>query len=331
MSQNQGRIRRFAARAALLAGIAVCAAFAVRGGRGADASATIAHESSTLPFRGVLTFATPGNGDPFAPTMVQDYDLASGELTVRFDGLDPTRTRTGETAYVTRLAPGWAADHGVVVADPRGVPGAPLHVCKEYNWSNNAICGVPKLAPNGRLVAFVTRGGSGTLCKNNYDMFWGDFVVVTDRQGTEVARFEGYTLPEWLPNGRLLMMGTQCRSAGVWLADPALRSATRIDNQQVSTPAGLSAVSPDGGTLAFVWNRQLWSMTLTGNPELAQLTHLPKSVSAATWSPDGKAIALLMFDVSMPVKSLALLRPGDERSIVFLPLNVYPYGPISWR
>ena len=45
----------------------------------------------------------------------------------------------------------------------------------------------------------------------------------------------------------------------------------------------------------------------------------------------GSSIAALMFDISMPVRSMALFRPGDQKSMVFRNLGVYPYGPISWR
>jgi Tol biopolymer transport system component len=162
-------------------------------------------------------------------------------------------------------------------------------------------------------------------------MKWGSFVVITDRRGAEVARFEGYTSPEWLPDGRLLMMGTQCRRGGIWLTDGSLRSLSRVDGEQVNTPAAAPAASPDGKTLAFVWNNQLWSLKLVGQPDLTQLTALAKPVTAAAWSPDGSAIAALMFDVSMPVRSMALFRPGDQKSMVFRDLGVYPYGPISWR
>jgi len=142
-------------------------------------------------YRGVVTFATTGNGDPFHPAMVQDLDLASGQLTVRFDGFDATRTRSGEMAFVQRLAPGAYADHGVVVVDPRGVPGAPVFVFKRFRFSDNRTCAVPKLSPNSGLVAFVT-DGSGTVCDGGYGMKWGSFVVVSDRRATEVARYEGY-------------------------------------------------------------------------------------------------------------------------------------------
>jgi hypothetical protein len=290
-----------------------------------------AHGRNAAPaYRGVITFATTGNGDPFHPTVVQDFDLASGQLTVRFDGLDATRTRTGELAFLQRLAPGYYADHGVVVVDSRGVPGAPVFVCKGFNVSNNRICGTPKLAPSGRLVAFVATG-SGTVCDGGYGMKWGSFVVVTDRAGKVLSQFEGYAAPEWLPDGRLLMMGTQCRRGGIWMADGGLRSLSRVDGDQVNTPASAPAASPDGKTLAFVWNNQLWSLALTGRPELTQLSALPKSVTSAAWSPDGSSLAAIMFDVSMPVRSLALFRPGDQKSVVFRELGVYPYGPISWR
>jgi len=82
-----------------------------------------------------------------------------------------------------------------------------VFVCKRFRFSDNRTCAVPKLSPNSGLVAFVTVG-SGTVCDGGYGMKWGNFVVVSDRRGTEVARYEGYSFPEWLPDGPLLMMGT---------------------------------------------------------------------------------------------------------------------------
>jgi hypothetical protein len=281
-------------------------------------------------YRGVLTFATTGNGDPFHPAMVQDLDLTSGQMSVRFNGLDATRASNGEIAFLSRMSGGFYATHGVVVADARGVPGQPLFICKEFNSTDNRSCSAPKLSPNGALVAFATRG-SGTYCKGNYDMYWGDFIVVVDRRGNQIASFEGYADAAWQPNGRLLLMGSACRSGGVWLADPALRALSRVDNGQVSTPASAPIVRPDGQAVAFVWNNQLWLLTLGARVELSQLTNLAKPVNAAAWSPDGTALATIMFDVSMPVRSLVLFRPGDEKSAVVRQLSVYPYGPVSWR
>jgi hypothetical protein len=67
------------------------------------------------------------------------------------------------------------------------------------------------------------------VCKDTYGTKWADYVVVERRKGGEITRFEGYFYPEWLPDGRLLMPGSQCREAGVWVTDQALRSLTRVD------------------------------------------------------------------------------------------------------
>jgi hypothetical protein len=93
----------------------------------------------------------------------------------------------------------------------------------------------------------------------------------------------------------------------------------------------MPAVNPDGKSVALVWNNQLWHLTLDGKQTLTQLTQLEKPVSAAAWSPDGDALAVVMFDVSMPVRSLLLFRPGDERSVEVRQLGFYPFGPVSWR
>ena len=281
-------------------------------------------------YSGTLTLARDGANDPFSPRVIVDLDLASNKVTVRFDGFDPQRTRTGEFAYITRLTQGYIADYGVVTADTRGVPSAPLYVCSRFSFNSNRICHTPKLAPDGQRVAFGTAAGGGTVCKDAYGTKWADYVVVEQRKGGEITRFEGYSYPEWLPDGRLLMLGSQCRGAGVWIADQALRDLTRVDGKEVATPAKLPAVSPDGKRVALVWNNQLWTLTLDGRHELAQVTRAENPVAAAAWSPDGSAVAVIFAGVSMPVKSLLLLRPGDEGSAVMRQLPFYPFGPMSW-
>jgi dipeptidyl aminopeptidase/acylaminoacyl peptidase len=249
----------------------------------------------------------------------------------RAGGLDAFRARTGETAYLARLEAGHVADHGVTVADARGVTAAPLYLCPDFSFGFNAICRTPKLSPDGRRVAFAASFVGGSVCKTSYGTAYGEYVVVRDRKGAEVAKFEGYSFPEWLPDGRLLMLGTSCRGAGVWVADAALRAPARVDGNQVGIPATYPTASPDGKRVAFVWNRQLWMLTLGAQPELTQLTQLDTEVGSATWSPDGTALAVLLWNVSMPVKALLLMRPGDEGSVVRRELPFYPYGPIAYR
>jgi len=285
-----------------------CLAALLVGGSGdvRDATATPAG------YRGTLTLARDGANDAFNPAVIVDLDLTSDKLVVRFDGFDAHRTRSGETAF------------GVVAADARGVPGPPLYVCKSFSFTSNRICHTPKLSPDGRLVAFGTAAGGGTLCKNDYGTKWADYVIVRDRKGVEVARFEGYYYPAWLPDGQLLILGSPCRGAGVWIADRSLRAPARVDGNQVAMPAKYPAVSPDGRRVALVWNNQVWTLTLDGRRELTQITHADKPVASA-------ALAVLLWNVTMPVKSLLLVRPGEERSAVVRELPFYPFGPISWH
>src|SRR5262249_12089007 len=142
---------------------------------------------------------------------------------------------------------------------------------------------------------------------------------------------EGYLLPEWLPDGRLLMMGSMCRGAGVWIADRAGAEPRRVDGGDVAAPAGGPAISPDGRQLAMVWNNQVWTLSLDGRHQPAPVTHLDKAVSAVAWSPDGTAFAVLLYDVVLPIRAVVLFRPGDEASQVVKPLDFYPYGPLSWH
>jgi WD40 repeat protein len=293
-------------------------------------SLTVTAPPSTA-YRGTLTLARGVASTVFEdPGEIVDFDLASSGFTVRFNGIDPHRVPSGETAFIARLAPGAVANHGIVVADARGVTGTPLYVCRDFSWLNNRICHTPRLSPNKQLVAFGTAGDGGSVCQDSYGLYWANYVVVLDRNGAEVARFEGYYTPDWLPDGRLLMLGSSCRNAGVWIADASLRTLTRVDGNQIGTPAGQPAVSPSGNRVIFVWNQQLWMLTLDGRSELTKLTTFPFSVTSATWSPDGSAFAVLAANENLPLKAVILFRPGD-REVLAVSLPFYPFGPLSWQ
>ena len=299
----------------------------------ADQSATLSLTVTAAPatgFQGTLTLARGVASTVYDPEEVVDVDLASGAVVLRFNGIEPHRTSTGETAFLARLEPGFVADRGVVVADAQGVTGAPLFVCVDFSALSNRICHNPRLSPNKQLVAFGTVADGGSVCKTSFDLFWADYVVVRDRSGNEVARFEGYYYPDWLPDGRLLMLGSPCRNAGVWITDASFGTPTRVDGGQVGTPAANPAVSPDGSGVIFAWNGQLWMLAVDGQAQLTQLTAFPYSVASATWSPDGTAFAALLYDVNLPLQAVLLFRPGDAQATV-VNLPFYPYGPISWH
>jgi hypothetical protein len=268
----------------------------------------------------------------YGPGDVVDHDLTSGTSTLRFTGIDPHRVRTGETAYLARLA-GPFDDFAVVVANAQGMPGPPLYVCKEFSLAINRNCHTPRLSPDGRLVAFGATAGGGSVCKDSYDVYYASYVVVRDRSGNEVARFEGFHYPDWLPDGRLLMTGSACRNAEIWIADATLGTATRVDGGRVTTPAFGPAVTHDGGRVLFVWNDQLWMLTLDGQSALTRLTAFDRAVMSGTWSPDDAIIGALIparVGGGLPLEALVVFRPGDSQSRA-VPLPFVPYGPISWH
>jgi hypothetical protein len=282
---------------------------------------------------GTITLARGVVESLYDPGEVVDHNLATGASTLRFTGIDPHRVRTGETAYLARLEAGSIADFGVVVADARGVPGPPLYVCQDFSLTLNRICHTPRLSPDGRLVAFGASAGGGSVCKDSYDLYYASYVIVRDRSGNEVARFEGFHYPDWLPDGRLLMTGSACRNAGIWVTDATLGTLTRVDGGQVATPAFGPVISRDGGRALFVWNDQLWSLTLDGQSTLTKLTAFDRAVVAGTWSPDGTMVGALMMAIaggSTPLEALVVFRPGDSQATA-VPLPFIPYGPISWH
>jgi hypothetical protein len=311
-------------------GVLFTAVAACGGDKGATDPGSEPEEGRPSGLRGTITLAkatTVANG----PDLVVDVDLASGRVTQGLNGLDPHRSPTGETAFLARLEAGAFANHAVVVADARGVPGVPLYLCEEYSYTSSRNCHTPRLSPNRQLVAFGTAGTGGNLCQSAPDFFWADYVVIRDRNGAEVSRFEGFYYPDWLPDGRLLMMGSPCRGAGVWVTDATLRTATRVDGRQLTTPAHNPSVSPDGSRALFVWNGQLWTLTLDGQGTLTRVTAFERAVESGGWSPDGTAIAVILFgDAGVTLPSLGILRPGSEEAqVVQLPFR--PHGPISWR
>jgi hypothetical protein len=284
-------------------------------------------------FQGTITLARGVVEELYGAGEVADLDLASGSSVVRFLGIEPHRVPTGETAFLARLQPGYYADFGVVVADARGVPGPPIYVCQHYDPGTNRICHTPRLAPDLQRVAFGIADGGGSVCVDYFGLYWADYVVVRDRDGNEFARFEGYYAPDWLPDGRLLMLGSPCRGAGVWIADAELQTLTRVDGEQIATPAANPAVSPDGSRVLFVWNQQLWMMSLDGQSVLKQLTAFEKAVQSGAWSPDGTAIVATVAEflgAPLPLQELVFFRP-DDTQMQTVPLTFYPWGPLSWH
>lgn len=87
----------------------------------------------------------------------------------------------------------------------------------------------------------------------------------------------------------------------IWLTDPAGTAHRLTQGTSDSAPS----FSPDGGTLAFQREGQLWTLPLAGG-EATERTSLPISAGAPLWSPDGGRIAFIA-----PVDSDAAEAEGD--------------------
>ncbi len=100
----------------------------------------------------------------------------------------------------------------------------------------------------------------------------------------------------------------------IWLADVASGEPRQITNAARSSQQ--PAWSPDGGTLAFVSDRdgkrQIYRLSLAGG-EAERLTGGTEDVNAFEWSPDGRSIAFTRIDpVADPMKEREE-RWGDVR------------------
>lgn len=116
--------------------------------------------------------------------------------------------------------------------------------------------------------------------------------TVFDTKGNAVQRYAGYTNWDWLPNGGLLLVkGDSIYSVGPTLGTPQLLKQFAGD-----TPDYL-AVSPDGSRVAFdlgnasLSKNHIYVMNIDGSG-VQQLTTSALNEDGASWSPDGKYLAL---------------------------------------
>lgn len=232
---------------------------------------------------------------------VYELDLGARRHTRLFSGRQPDRLASGETLVVDDDF------RNLYLAAAGGTQQRRFIVSFDEYYAFFE----PRASPDGKLVAFSYDGNSPTISKGT---------LVYTREGTRRAVFPGLFSPSWLPDGRLLMSGSWIsprdasmdvstpNTAGLYIANAALTTTTRID-PRLNDPVALQpSVSPDGKQVAFVLNGHLWVMGIDGSA-LRQVTTGTKQESYPEWSPDGSSIAVVAYGnfETVPYKAVAIV------------------------
>lgn len=195
-----------------------------------------------------------------------------------------------------------------------------------------------KISPNGKMLAVELR-----YLDDNIKWVYSTFIYeLTDTTeiAKEIVRHIGFAAPEWLPNGRLLLLAMDNKNRGIYLSDKSLKKILRIDNEQINIFINNADVSPSGEDVVFEYNQQIWIMDMKGK-KIKPLIVSSNNLKFPTWSPDGKYVAILLSDSSNDYfKEIQFyeISTGKTTSIStdeIFSKDVYGYypaptGPISW-
>lgn len=98
-----------------------------------------------------------------------------------------------------------------------------------------------------------------------------------------IATWEGGYAATWMPDGRLLLASND----GFYVLDESFDNPTRLGNE-ITTRVNNPAVSPDGTSIAFEYNQQIWGMNIDGSGA-RQLLFGGARLRYPVWAPDGTA------------------------------------------
>jgi Tol biopolymer transport system component len=231
---------------------------------------------------------------------VWTFDLGTGATTQLVHGRDPYFTREGTILCVntdTQDLGEYAPDGTTFRVIVKNNHDAPYAVTYDDKFQN------PQLSPDGRYVAYEGQFG-----------YKFDIYVVDRQTGALLASQNsptvgiGFERPTWTQDGRLVANGHT--NQGLFVSDATWTTFSRFD-QNLASPLH-PAVSPDGRTVAFVLNDQLYTVSLDGSGLTPIKT--PTKADWPTWSPDGKVLAFYS-DISILLVPAAGGDTTDLRSL----------------
>jgi hypothetical protein len=161
----------------------------------------------------------------------------------------------------------------------------------------------------------------------------GKKIVIFNRNGQKVVDFQGYTQAAWTPTGTLIVAGDGNSKRGLFVIDEKFKNVKRLVDEFET--AQLPAISPDGKTVAFVKNDEIWTIGIDGsNPKVAIFG---ATASFPTWSPDGKYVAAVVKAVptgQVISKNLIYVAEFNTTEGFFLVdkanVNIYGGNRINW-
>ena len=152
----------------------------------------------------------------------------------------------------------------------------------------------PQLSPSGLFVAVELK--KAFYNKSSYHMDRQVSTLIFDIKGNQIARYNNFFSPTWLPDGRLLI-SSQRNRYGLFITDKSFKKYSQIDNNKLKEFAYYPDISPSGKRVVFEYNQQIWIMNMDGTG-LKRLLRGAKRLRYPTWSPDGTYIAYLITDSS---------------------------------
>jgi TolB protein len=191
----------------------------------------------------------------------------------------------------------------------------------------------PDWSADGRRLAFTRQPSTGLDS-------W-IYLMGADGRLTRLARGRS---PAWSPDGRGILFSVHRDGKwGIWIVDPDTGEQSRVRQSEYEY-FGDVAWSPDGRTIAFTSDEGyyethilLWTVNHDGSNARRLVAPEPRAnttYSKPSWSPDGRAIAVLFsawFSLAEQINDLVLLNPdgSGRRQIAGFGAGLSP-GSLTW-